>query len=304
MESDIIKNIMREKAGEIYLRFDEPMKDHTSFKVGGPADVLAIPDGSGQLVKVLKVCRNNGIPYLVIGNGSNLIVRDKGIRGVVVKISENIGDVIIEGEIIEAEAGILLSRLANIALENGLSGMEFASGIPGTLGGAVFMNAGAYGGEMKDIVIKTVYLDRSCEVRVIQGDEHHFGYRDSFIQRDGGIVLKSYLKLTKGNRQLIKNRMDELCQQRKDKQPLEMPSAGSVFKRPEGHYTGALIEGCELKGFVSGGAQISDKHCGFIVNKGGASAADIINLINYVKTCVYSKYGVELQTEVKVVGEE
>ncbi|HEX3027751.1 MAG TPA: UDP-N-acetylmuramate dehydrogenase, partial [Clostridia bacterium] len=235
---------------------------------------------------------------------SNLIVRDKGIRGIVIKICGNLAGFSVRDDIIEAETGILLSRLSNVAAENSLRGLEFASGIPGTLGGAVVMNAGAYIGEMKDVVFETDYIDTEGEIRTVKDEQHKFGYRTSFIQKTGGIVLKSKVKLKFGDKTAIKSLMDDLNQRRKDKQPLEYPSAGSVFKRPEGFYAGKLIEDCGLKGFMLGGAEVSLKHCGFIINTNNATASDVINLIRHIQETVKSKFGIELQTEVKIVGEE
>lgn len=296
--------LFKDIVGTGKIMIDEPMSNHTSFRVGGPADIIVTPESTEELQKVIKICISGNIPFYVIGNGSNLIVRDKGIRGVVVKLAGKFSSFAVNGDIVEAQAGILLSKLANIALEKGLAGLEFASGIPGTLGGAVTMNAGAYDGEMRKVVYKTQYMDKTGEIREIQGEEHQFGYRTSFIQQSGGIVLKSFVKLTKGKQEEIRILMDDLNKRRKDKQPLELPSAGSVFKRPEGYYTGKLVEDCGLKGFRSGGAEVSCKHCGFIVNTGNATAEDIINLIKYVQNNVRMKFGVDLQTEVKVVGEE
>ena len=290
--------------GEEKIKFNEPMSNHTSFKVGGPADILVAPYGISDLISIVELCRSEQVPFLVIGNGTNLIVRDKGIRGVVIKTAEHFKNYSVNGDIIEAESGILLSDLSKIALENGLTGLEFACGIPGTLGGAVVMNAGAYGGEMKNIVIKTCYLNTAGELKHVEGDNHLFGYRTSFIQKEGGIVLKTYMKLDKGNKDNIKNQMDDLDKKRSNTQPLEMPSAGSVFKRPEGHYTGPLIEQCGLKGYSMGGAQVSNKHCGFIVNKGDATASDILAVIKYVQERVKAQFGVQLEPEIKIIGEE
>lgn len=300
----LIAGLMKNFVGQENIRIDEPMKNHTSFKVGGAADILVTPGSFESLVNILSLCKSEGIPFFVMGNGTNLIVRDKGIRGVVIKIGENFERVTVSGEVIEAEAGILLSKLANVALTHELAGLEFASGIPGTLGGAVAMNAGAYGGEMKDVVVSTQYLDREGNIKTVSGEEHRFGYRTSFIQKEEGIVLKSWLRLQKGNPADIKALMGELNKKRRDKQPLEMPSAGSVFKRPEGYFAGKLIEDCGLRGYAVGGAEVSCKHCGFIVNAGNATAEDIINLIAHIQSAVKSKFGVDLQTEVKIVGEE
>lgn len=283
---------------------DEPLKNHTSMKCGGPADFLLTPCSIESLREVIEFCSAENLPIFVMGNGTNLIVRDKGIRGVVVKLSEKFSQYTVKDNIIEAEAGIFVSKLARIALENELTGMEFAEGIPGTLGGAVTMNAGAYGGEMSDIVIRTHYLDNQNNINIIEGKQHKFGKRTSFIQQDGGIVLKSEILLKKGNKDEIKTLMESFKNQRREKQPLELPSAGSIFKRPEGFFAGKLIQDCGLRGYRIGGAEVSCKHCGFIVNADNASSADIINLIEYIQEKVKEKFGVTLQTEVKIVGEE
>lgn len=304
MNKLLIFNRFKDVIGSGNTKIDEPMSKHTSFRVGGPADILVLPENTDELQKIIKICKSEDTSFYIVGNGSNLIVRDKGIKGVVVKLAEKFSRFSVEDNIIEAQAGILLSKLANVALENGLTGLEFASGIPGTLGGAVTMNAGAYNGEMKNVVFKTQYMDDNCEIRELSGEEHKFGYRTSFIQQSGGIVIKSVVKLTNGKKQDIKMLMADLNKRRKDKQPLDLPSAGSVFKRPEGYYSGKLIEDCGLKGFRIGGAEVSCKHCGFIVNAGNATGQDIINLIKYVQDNVRMKFGVELQTEVRIIGEE
>ncbi|NSW91686.1 MAG: UDP-N-acetylmuramate dehydrogenase [Firmicutes bacterium] len=290
--------------GKDNIKINEPMKNHTSFKVGGPADILVTPENISMLDKVLNLCKKEGVPYFIMGNGTNLVVRDKGIRGVVIKTGEKLNKYSIHDNVIEAEAGILLSELSLIALENALSGLEFASGIPGTLGGAVTMNAGAYGGEMKDVVIKTQYISPDGKIKTLEGEQHRFGYRTSFIQKDGGIVLKSWLKLYKDDKAKIREQIECLTAKRKKTQPLDMPSAGSIFKRPQGYYTAPLIEECGLKGYSIGGAQVSMKHCGFIVNTGGATAQDVISVIKYIQNTIKNKYGLELETEVKIVGEE
>ncbi len=304
MQKELAAELISNIVGRENVFIDEPMWKHTSFKVGGNADLMVLPQNTDQLIDIVRICMEREYPFLVMGNGTNLIVKDKGIRGIVIKTYEGLQNYKVYDDFIEAESGILLSKLANIALENSLTGLEFASGIPGTLGGAVTMNAGAYYGEMKDVVVWTKYLDRQGLVKELEGEQHQFGYRTSFIQTNGGIVLKSRLKLKKGNSSEIKALMDDLDKRRKDKQPLDMPSAGSVFKRPTGYYAGQLIENCGLRGYTIGGAQISTKHCGFIVNKGNATAEDVIALIKLVQEKVKSKFGVELQTEVKVVGED
>ncbi|AEV67806.1 UDP-N-acetylmuramate dehydrogenase [Acetivibrio clariflavus] len=290
-------------AGEENVKVDEPMRNHTSFKIGGPADFLVTPCSVQSLCEVIKLCKKENLPIFIMGNGTNLLVSDKGIRGVVVKIYDNLNWYVVKENCIEAYGGILLSKLSDIALENELTGLEFASGIPGTLGGAVAMNAGAYGGEMKDVVVETEFIDKDGNLKKIKGEEHQFGYRTSFIQKQSAVAVKSVIKLKKGERAAIKALIDDLTARRQDKQPLEMPSAGSVFKRPEGYFAGKLIEDCGLRGFSIGGAQVSEKHCGFIVNKGNATSKDILDLIRHIQKTVREKFGVELQTEIKIVGD-
>jgi UDP-N-acetylmuramate dehydrogenase len=293
--------------GEENLKINEPMKNHTSFRVGGPADIFVTPESTSMLDEVLKICKKEDIPYFVMGNGTNLIVRDNGIRGVVIKTQDKFNKYSIYDDldnVIEAEAGALISRLSSIALEHGLSGLEFASGIPGTLGGAVTMNAGAYGGEMKDVVIKTQYISSEGKIEILEGEQHQFGYRTSFIQKEGGIALKSWIKLCRDDKTKIQERIECMAAKRGKSQPLDMPSAGSVFKRPEGYYTAPLIEECGLKGYNIGGAQVSLKHCGFIVNTGNATEQNIIDVINHIQRTIKNRYNLELETEVKIIGDE
>lgn len=304
MDKEHVAQYIKDITGTTNVIIDEPMKKHTSFKVGGPADLIVFPENFNVLSGIIKKCNRCNIPFFVLGNGTNLIVREKGIRGVVIKINDKLNKLTVDGEIITAEAGILLSEISKIALEHQLSGFEFASGIPGTLGGAVTMNAGAYGGEMKDVIIRTEYLDATGDLKVISGEEHKFGHRTSFIQEKKGVVLRSQIKLNSGKKDEIKSLIDELDKKRADKQPLEMPSAGSVFKRPEGFFAGKLVEDCGLRGYKIGGAEVSTKHCGFIVNAGDATCEDILKLIKYIQIKVKEKFGVELQTEVRIVGEE
>lgn len=304
MTKQLLVPLLEGIVGSGNIKVDEPMKMHTSFRVGGPADILVTPVSVSQLSEILKLCKRENVPILVMGNGTNLIVSDNGIRGVVIKIYDNMNGCSVENDTIRAYGGILLSKLSSVALENGLTGLEFASGIPGTLGGAVAMNAGAYGGEMKDIVFETEYMDKDGELKVLRNEEHEFGYRTSFIQKQSGMVIRSVLKLRKGNKDDIKALMRDLTKRRQAKQPLDMPSAGSIFKRPEGYFAGKLIEDSGLRGYQIGGAQVSDKHCGFIVNTGNATARDIINLIKHVQATVKMKFGVEMQTEVKIIGED
>ena len=286
------------------IKIDEPMKNHITFKVGGNADIFVVPKSKQHIIDIIKVCNQNEIPLITIGNGSNIIVRDKGIRGVVMKIFNNYSKIIVENEIIRSESGAVLSKLANIALANSLSGLEFAGGIPGTIGGAVTMNAGAYGGQMKDVVLKTEAVDKTGTIRILEGDEHNFGYRESSIQKDEYVVLECTIGLYHKDYNEIKDTMDEFSRRRKEKQPLNYPSAGSVFKRPEGFFAGKLIEDCGLKGYSIGGAQISELHSGFIINNKNATSKDIMDLIKYIQTKVKEQFGIQLETEAKIIGEE
>lgn len=276
---------------------NEPMKKHTTFKTGGIADVLVIPQTKEELVECLKL----DMPKTIIGNGSNLIVKDGGIRGLVIKTT-NINNVTVKENIIEAEAGAYLSKISNIAKDNSLTGFEFASGIPGTLGGAVLMNAGAYGGEMKDVIEETTYTDYKGNVFNIS--DHEFSYRKSFFTGKDYVILSSKIRLSKGNKDDIINKINELRESRNSKQPVTLPSAGSVFKRPEGYFAGKLIEDAGLKGYTIGGAQVSTLHAGFIVNINDATSSDILNLIEHIKKTVNDKFNVMLETEIKVIGED
>ncbi|WP_026486102.1 UDP-N-acetylmuramate dehydrogenase [Caldanaerobius polysaccharolyticus] len=282
---------------------DELMSRHTSFKIGGKADYLVLPRNEDELRDVLIWCKQTRTPYFVMGNGTNLLVKDKGIRGVVIKIADNFSRVTVDGENLEAGAGILLSRLARIALKNELSGMEGLSGIPGTLGGAVMMNAGAYGYEIQDIFVKCTVMDENGQVFTYTKADMDFGYRKTALQGSGKIVLNAVLKLQKGDCSHIKALMDDFTHRRQAKQPLSQPSAGSVFKRPAGYYAGKLIQEAGLMGFRIGDAQVSEKHAGFIVNLGSATADDVLRLIEHVRKTVRDKFGVELEPEVKIVGE-
>lgn len=295
---EMLKKVVSDE--NIYI--NEPMSRHTSFRIGGPADVLIIPQSVDELIKVMSLIKAENIPYFILGNGTNVIVSDKGIRGVVIKLTA-IRKISVDGEIIVSEAGALLSAIANTALDNELTGFEFASGIPGTLGGAITMNAGAYGPEIKDVVEKVEVIDKDGSIYEVKNGNMRFGYRSSLIQSDNLIAIKAWIHLKKGNYKDIKAKMDELNGLRKMKQPLEHPSAGSVFKRPEGFYAGKLIQDAGLSGYTIGGAQVSEKHCGFIINKGNATADDVLNLIAYIKRTVKDKFGVDLETEVKIIGE-
>ncbi|OQB14529.1 MAG: UDP-N-acetylenolpyruvoylglucosamine reductase [Firmicutes bacterium ADurb.Bin193] len=279
---------------------DEPMKNHTSFRIGGLADFIVMPNGAEQISAIVKEFHD--VPLFVMGNGSNMLVSDNGIRGIVIKICENMKDISLEGNILTCQSGALLSSIASYALKNSLGGFEFASGIPGTVGGAVVMNAGAYDGEMKDVVISTVYIDENGDVHEITGDAHEFGYRKSIFSGKRWIIIENRLKLFEKPRDEIKAKMQEFAKLRRDKQPLECYSAGSIFKRPEGYYAGKLIEDAGLRGFRIGGACVSQKHCGFIVNDRNASFDDVASLIRHVQNAVEDKFGVKLETEVKICG--
>lgn len=288
--------------GNENLRQMEPMSMHTTFRVGGPADVLVQPQGE-QLAQVIRLCREQEIPYYIVGNGSNLLVGDGGIRGLVIEMGRGQDDILIEGDRVKAGAGMLLSRLANRAAECGLGGMEFAAGIPGTLGGAVVMNAGAYGGEMKDIIESVTVLDSQGDEKELTLEELDLGYRRSCIPENGYIVTKAVLKLKPGDEKQIRSRMKELNEMRSSKQPLQYPSAGSTFKRPEGYFAGKLIMDAGLRGYQVGGARVSEKHCGFVINTGGATAADIRKLMQDVREEVEKQFQVTLEPEVKMIGE-
>ena len=289
---ETLKKITAEE--NIYI--DEPMSRHTTFKTGGTADFLIIPQSKDELVKLLKI----DVKKTVIGNGSNLLVKDGGIRGIVIKTT-GLNNYIVEDEIIKAESGILLSKLSNIAKENSLTGLEFACGIPGTLGGAVMMNAGAYGGEISNIIIETEYSDLKGNVYITK--EHEFGYRKSLFMNNSYIVLESKIKLQKGNKEEIEETMKELMKKRNEKQPLSKPSAGSTFKRPEGYFAGKLIEDAGLKGYKIGDAEVSTLHAGFIINNGKATSRDILELIKYVQDKVKNEFGVDLEPEVRIIGD-
>lgn len=293
---------LQQIVGEENIRQMEPMSRHTTFRVGGPADVLVTPAG-GQLAEVVRLCRQQEEPYYIIGNGSNLLVGDGGIRGLVIALTGGQDSLCLEGNKIVAGAGTRLSRTAGFAAEHALSGMEFAAGIPGTIGGAVVMNAGAYGGEMKDIIERVTVLDSRGNEKELGLEELEFGYRSSCITGNGYIVTKAVLRLVPGDKEAIRARMKELREMRVAKQPLEYPSAGSTFKRPEGYFAGKLIMDAGLRGYQVGGAQVSEKHCGFVVNKGGATAKDIRRLMQDVQKEVEKQFKVTLEPEVKMIGE-
>lgn len=304
MDKKDIKKIFsdNENIGKVLL--DEPMKNHTSFKIGGPTDIMVIPGSEKELIEGIKICKDNNINYYIMGNGSNLLASDKGIEGVVIKISEEFGDIVVNDTIIKAESGALLTVVSKKALKNSLTGLEFASGIPGSIGGAITMNAGAYGGEMKDIVTKVRCLDSDGNVVEYSNEEMEFRYRKSRVEDEGLIVLSVEMELEKGDYKAIEEKMRELTEKRTSKQPLHLPSAGSTFKRPEGYFAGKLIDDSGLRGIRYGGAQVSEKHCGFIVNIDNATSEDVRTLIKTVQKIVKDNYGVELETELKIIGRE
>ena len=285
------------------IKLEEPMKNHTTFRIGGPAEIFVTPGSIGEVRDIIAVCRKQAVPYYVMGNGSNLLVSDRGYEGVIIQIFKEMNEIRIEGDTVAAQAGALLSAIANRALEEGLAGFEFASGIPGTLGGACIMNAGAYGGEMKDVVREVTLLTPEGEIRDVPGEQMEFGYRTSMAARTGAVILAARIRLRRGDQEAIRARMEELREKRVSKQPLEYPSAGSTFKRPEGYFAGKLIQDAGLRGFTVGKAQVSEKHCGFVVNKGQATAADVTELMRRVSDKVEEQFGVRLEPEVKRLGE-
>ena len=282
---------------------DEPMKQHTTFRVGGNADYFVMPQNAEEVKNIVALCKEADMPYYILGNGSNLLVGDKGYRGVIIQIYKEMNHIRIEDDKVFAQAGALLSRVGTATLEAELTGFEFAAGIPGTVGGAVFMNAGAYGGEMKDIIASATVLTQDGDIITINKEDLELGYRTSVIAKKGYVVLEAEYQLQKGDKEAIRARMDELKVQRVTKQPLEYPSAGSTFKRPEGYFAGKLIQDAGLRGFQVGGAEVSEKHCGFVINKDQATAADIQELMRQVSDKVMQEFGVKLEPEVKTLGE-
>ena len=289
--------------GEAKVLVNEPMASHTTFRIGGPADYFVMPETVEELAKVLNLCKEENMPYFILGNGSNLLVGDKGFRGVVIQLYKNFDGLQIEGTTVTAKAGAMLIRVAKESGKAGLTGLEFASGIPGTIGGAMVMNAGAYGGEMKDVVTAVTVLTKDGEIKTLTGEEMNFRYRGSVVEDEAYIVLEAVMELQEGNLEEIQARIDELSVQRRTKQPIEFPSAGSTFKRPEGYFAGKLIQDANLRGYQVGGAQVSEKHCGFVINAGGATAADVMQLMQDVSDKVQAQFGVALEPEVKRIGE-
>ncbi len=276
---------------------NEPLKEHTSFKIGGSCDIMIFPNSIDSLRELISEADR----YMILGNGSNVLFSDEGYRGAIFVLGSDMSEITVDGEYITAYAGASLVRVCKSALDSSLTGLEFAYGIPGTVGGAVFMNAGAYGGEMKDVVSEVTCITPSGEIRTYESDSLDFGYRSSRFTLSDEIIVSARFRLSHGDRDLIKSRMDELIARRKSRQPLEYPSAGSTFKRPEGTYAGLVIEQSGLKGYSVGGAKVSDKHANFVINTGNATAADVMNLISHIKKTVFENTGYELECEVKLI---
>jgi UDP-N-acetylmuramate dehydrogenase len=297
-----LKTELNRRCPTLELRTEEPMRFHTTFRIGGPAALMALPRSGEEAQTIFETAAQFGVEPFFMGNGSNLLVDDSGVRAFVVKSFDGLGNVRREGETsILAGSGVLLSRLAVFAMEHALTGLEFAHGIPGTLGGAITMNAGAYGGEMAQVVHETSYLDRDGKQGTVIGSGHGFSYRHSAFSDGSRFILEAKLTLQPGESAAIRAKMAELAEQRRSKQPLEYPSAGSTFKRPEGHFAAALIDQCGLKGLTVGGAQVSEKHAGFLINRGGATCGDMLTLVDKVRETVFRQTGVELELEVKLL---
>ncbi len=303
MEIELIYHRLGELIPEEHIKLKVPMRDHTSLRIGGPADIMVLPDSARQIIDTIEICRRHNCPYFIMGNGTNLLVRDHGYRGVIIKTSANMGGYSIRGEKVYGQCGVLLSTLSGAIADEGLEGFEYAGGIPGTLGGAVTMNAGAYGGEIKDSIEWARVIKPDGDIETLGKPQLGLGYRTSVIQREDLIVLDCELKLSRGDKGTIETRIAEYTERRQAKQPLNMPNAGSTFKRPAGHYAGKLIEDAGLKGVRIGDAQVSELHCGFIINVGDATAGDVIALIAHIKRRVKERFNVTLQPEVKVIGE-
>lgn len=299
---DVFHSKLVEAAGAESVKTQEMMKNHTTFRVGGPASWYVTPSDEAALSGVVSLCKAEHVPYYIIGNGSNLLVGDLGYDGVIISMSENWNYCRVEGKRITAGAGTLLFKIAKSALEASLTGFEFAAGIPGTLGGAVVMNAGAYGSEMKCVLESARVLTGEGKIRNLSLKELELGYRKSCIPSNGYIVLEAVILLDAGDKEAVREKMDELARQRREKQPLEYPSAGSTFKRPAGYFAGKLIQDSGLRGFRSGGAQVSEKHCGFVINRDHATASDVVDLCRQVQKRVKDNFGVDLEMEVKMIG--
>ena len=303
MISQTVLNTIKQFVPEENIRFEEPMNRHTTFKIGGTADCfIEITDGT-DLAKLLSCLHKAHVPFFVMGNGSNVLVSDKGYRGIILHIADGFGKITVNGEKMEVNAGASLAKVARIALEKGLTGFEFAAGIPGTIGGAVMMNAGAYGGEMKQVVESVDVIDDKGQRLCLDNDAMEFAYRSSIVKKKNYTVTGCTLRLQPQNPEEIREKMEEFSKSRREKQPLEYPSAGSTFKRPEGYFAGKLIMDAGLRGFQVGGARVSDKHCGFVINTGNATAEDVHRLISRVTEIVYKKFKVHLEPEIIFLGE-
>lgn len=290
-----------EHLGEGKVLKNVPLKEHISFKVGGPCECMVFPSSAEDISTAVQVCKAESIPYYILGNGTNVIALDEGYKGVIIKMGKLLGEIFREGNCLRAQSGVLLSNLSKKAYEYSLTGLEFAGGIPGSVGGGIMMNAGAYGGELKNVVKTVTALSKDGEVYTMNVEDCEFEYRNSIFQKNGSIVLEAVFELEEGDQEEILAVMQDLSKKRTEKQPLNYPSAGSTFKRPEGHFAGKLIQDSGLKGICIGGAQVSELHAGFVINKGGASASDILELIELVKNTVYDKYQVMLHPEVRVI---
>ena len=299
---NIEKKFKNKNIGKILI--NEEMKNHTTFKIGGPVDLMVIPETEEQVKEAVSICRAEKLPYLIMGNGSNLLIKDGGIRGVVIKLNDGFNKIEVEGNKIYAQAGALLNAVSRVAMKESLAGLEFATGIPGALGGAMTMNAGAYGGEMKDVVESVRILDKNGKVKELSKEQMNFRYRGSKVADDGLIVLEVVFKLEVGSKNEIKLKIDDLTEKRTSKQPLEYPSGGSTFKRPEGYYAGKLIDDSGLRGLRYGGAEVSKKHCGFVINAKDASCQDVLRLVEVIKKTVKDTFGVSLEREIKLIGED
>lgn len=285
------------------MELNAPMKNYTSFKVGGNVDLLVKPENYEEVNKIIRLCKENNIVYYILGNGSNLLVKDGGLRGVAIKLSK-LNKIDIKGEELTVQSGAAIGDASIASRDASLTGLEFACGIPGTVGGAIAMNAGAYNGEISDIIDTVLVIDNNGDIIRLNKEQLQLGYRSSIILKCNYIVLEATFKLQKGDYDKISGRIEDLMRRRREKQPLEYPSAGSTFKRPEGHFAAKLIEDSGLKGVQMGGAQVSEKHSGFIINKDKATAEDILNLIHFVQKTVKSKFDVDLDTEVRIIGED
>lgn len=306
LNKECLYNDLKSKVNTSNILKDEPMSKHTSFKTGGPADIFIKIETEEELKNVLQYLKQNDIKPIIVGNGTNLLVRDKGIRGIV--INPQLKEINIEEKankiIMTVGAGIPIIKLSKIAKEYNAMGMEFAIGIPGTVGGAIKMNAGAYGSEIKDVIKQTMYIDFDCNIKTITNTQHEFAYRNSIFSKIDGVILKTVIELLKGDSKEIETRMNENISARIEKQPIDKPSAGSTFKRGDGFITAKLIDECGLKGYKIGGAEVSTKHAGFVVNNGNATSKDILDLIDYIKEEVYKKFNVKIEPEIQIVGEE